>query len=199
MFALSLGQTLVLHGHAASRLAQPTQVVTTGFVASIGLLADITGAFFLAESFVLKKRTKAVRDVRDYWNGNPYRLRSAIYQSIEARAGFFFLLLGFTGQFLGYTDLFPTGRNRFVLLSLLGGVCISVGALLLVHRWTRYRSRREVAREWADPIKKDSENISLESCELYGGALDLNRGQGESVQQFRERIVRLSQEWKPER
>ena len=38
--------------------------MTSDFVSSVGLLFDIAGAFFLAESFVLKKRQETLRETR---------------------------------------------------------------------------------------------------------------------------------------
>jgi len=85
--------------------------ITSGFIGQAGLLLDIIGAFFLSQGFVLKQPEDVVREASSFWNGNPFFLKSAISQRIEARVGFIFLLLGFVGQFLSYTGLFVTGSD----------------------------------------------------------------------------------------
>lgn len=49
-------------------------ILTTGLIGDVGLILDITAAFFLAMSFVLKKQAEMFRETSDYWNGNPFRL-----------------------------------------------------------------------------------------------------------------------------
>jgi hypothetical protein len=88
-------------------------ILTTGLIGDVGLILDITAAFFLAMSFVLKKQAEMFRETSDYWNGNPFRLPSAVRQSLEARVGFMFLALGFLGQFIAYSSWFNSGSDRY--------------------------------------------------------------------------------------
>ena len=129
--------------------------MTDGTVGSVGLLLDVCGAFFLSQSFVLKKRAETVRETRSYWGVNPYSLRSSVYQGIEARIGFAFLSLGFFGQFLVYSGWLRSGRNQWPVPMLLAGL-VSLAASFFVARVVcRAASRRAFSRELGPSIRHE--------------------------------------------
>jgi hypothetical protein len=170
-------------------------IVTSGFVGSIGLVLDISGAFFLAQSFILKRREAVTREASDYFSGNPYRLRSAVFQANEAWVGFAYLLLGFTGQFLGESTLLTNGVDRFPLLIVLIGVA-QLGLVFAIARTVnRERSRRVVAKHFGQLIleqlagEDEATDRSASFCDFYAPALDLKRGKGEADQAFIDRTV----------
>ena len=181
-----------------------SHVFTNGFVGSVGLVLDVCGAFFLAESFVIKKREETLRETRSYWDGNPYSLRSAVYQAIEARVGFGFLFLGFLGQFLAYTGWFTTGENRWPIPMLASGV-VGLGiAILVVRQVSRRSSRRMVATEWGDSMTKalttgptSNDPAKLEEiASSYAIALDVRRQEGEGTDVFVQRLTESLKGWR---
>lgn len=167
----------------------------------IGLLMDIVGAFLLAESFVLKRRDQIVRETNSYWDGNPYSLRSACYQAIEARAGFAHLALGFSAQFVSYTDRLQQGPNRLVLACVIGGLLYGALAVTVVHRVARWYSRRTTSTEMADGVERqlgeaeDADKLqSLAS--FYAPVFDLVQMPGESAADFAARIIERTGSWR---
>lgn len=162
---------------------------------------DITGAFFLAESFVVKRREQIIRETNSYWDGNPYSLRSACYQAVEARAGFAHLAIGFTGQFFSYSDLLTQGPNRLVLACVIGGVLYGAVAVTVVHRVARWYSRRTTSTETAARVEselgKAEDADKLQSlASFYAPVFDLVQAPGESAADFAARIIERTGAWR---
>ena len=177
-------------------------VVTTGFVGALGLMFDITGAFFLAESFVTKRATDVARDVRGYWGGNPYQLASAMRQSVEARAGFACLTAGFVGQFLAYSSLVEPAPNRYPAVVVLVGVLGFSTAVVVVRNRGRAKARTFVSREFGQAIDREINRMRTEAPEKVedialhlAGALDVDREPAETTDAFADRVVALSKRW----
>jgi hypothetical protein len=118
-------------------------------------MLDITGAFFLAMSFVLKKQRQMLKESQSYMDGNPYLLPSAVRQTLEARTGFGFLFLGFMGQFVAYTNWVRAGSDNYPLWVLLGGAVLFAVAFGVVRisgeKWARCDDRGRCP--WADGIQ----------------------------------------------
>jgi hypothetical protein len=171
----------------------------------MGLLLDMIGAFFLAESFVVKRREQTLREASDYYDGNPHRLRSAVHQAIEGRVGFACLLLGFSAQFAANTDWFEAGLNDSPLPLATTGL-VAFGVLFTAVRIvSRRASRRAVARAWGRSIENNlgHEGRSIRTadqvvdlCFFYGHALDLKRNENETSDLFADRIVTCVTRWR---
>jgi hypothetical protein len=180
-------------------------VVTSGFVGAIGLVLDITGAMFLAQSFVLKKKVEIVRDTASYFDINPYLLRSACYQSVEARFGLFFLVLGFIGQFLAYTGVFHGGPTHYVAQTLLIGVLVLVVANVL-SRAVSFRLSRHLlsaqlhgaAIQVLEFLSKQGDSYAdkaAASLNSYGKLIKQRRKDGESTEEYGERLIVLMKQY----
>jgi len=59
--------------------------INSGFLSSIGIVFDIIGAFFLAQSFILKKTDRIVKEASSFYDGNPFLLPSFIIQRIVSK------------------------------------------------------------------------------------------------------------------
>ena len=175
--------------------------MTRGDIGSIGLWLDIIGAFFLAESFVLKKRLEIVSEAGTYLDGNPFLLRSASHQTVEARCGFVFLFFGAVCQLLGQTDLFRSGVAHVSIFFVTVAVFLSILIYFLVRIFSRRYSRRIVANEWAtvmtnelkDFNKTDQEKMT--SALRFGILLDLKQKRNEVNDVFIARLVSRMDQW----
>jgi hypothetical protein len=176
--------------------------MTSGFVSSVGLILDVCGAFFLSESFVLKKREETSRETASYWDGNPFLLRSAVYQTIEARVGFGFLLLGFFGQYLGNSGWFRPGTNRWPIPTLVVGVSLLAVSAVVVRLLSKHRSRRIMAQQWgAGMLHSLKEKAPAEDDKRqrlathYSIAFDVPQRSGEETDAFVDRLVTAVTDW----
>ena len=174
--------------------------MTRGDIGSIGLWFDIFGAFFLAESFVTKKRAEIARETGSYYDRNPFLLRSYSYQAIEARVGFSFLLLGFVCQLFGQTSRFRPGVAQKPMVLGLGAIIFLALIYFLVEISSRHYSRRMIASTssaWNgginDTNKTQDEKIKL--ALYYGIALDLEPMKGEKDEDFIARLTRCLEQW----
>lgn len=174
-------------------------IITTGLIGNVGLVFDISGAFFLAASFVLKHQDKLLKETRTYMDGNPFALPSAIAQTVEARLGAFLLAVGFFGQFIAYTGWVSNGKDDYPTWVLLAGAAAFIGLWFSVSSHIRHKARRAVAREWGKSMTRaldQSPRDKLSSlCEFYAGALGLKRREGESDEGFKTRIIRSIESW----
>lgn len=175
--------------------------MTSGDIGSIGLWLDIIGAFFLAESFILKKRLEVVREVGTYLGGNPFLLRSASHQIIEARSGFVFLFFGAIGQLLGQTDLFRSGVSHVSIGFVLVAVFLSILIYFLIRIFSRRYSRRMVANEWATMMANElrdnnkTQEEKMKSVLRFGIWLDLKQKTGERDDVFITRMASCLDKW----
>lgn len=175
--------------------------MTSGDIGSIGLWLDIIGAFFLAESFILKKRPEIAREARTYIGGNPFLLRSASYQAIEARSGFAFLFLGAVGQLLGQTDIFHAGVARVSICFVLVAIFLSLLIYSLVKILFRRYSRGMVADGWATMMANElndtnkTQEEKMKSALRFGFWLDLKQRRNEMDEVFVARMKRRIDQW----
>jgi len=171
-------------------------IVTSGFVDACGLTLDIAGAFFLASSFAFRDRNALAQDTASYYGGNPFVLRSASYSTIEARVGLGFLVLGFSGQFLGASDVFQSGAAHYWWAVLAAGAALFAVSFAIVRAIARTFSQRLVGLSVAKPIRNHLELFESgkqpdlsRACWLYGKALDCDRAKGESDETYFRRLV----------
>lgn len=175
--------------------------MTSGDIGSIGLWLDIIGAFFLAESIVLKKPLEIVREVGTYLGGNPFLLRSASHQTIKARCGFVFLFFGAVGQLLGQTDLFHSGVAHVSICFVLVAVFLSILIHFLVSIFSRRYSRRMVANEWVTSMANELKDTNktqeekMKSSLRFGIWLDLKQKRNEKDEDFIARMERRVDQW----
>lgn len=169
--------------------------INSGLIANLGLLLGIIGAFFLAESFILKRIARVVKESSTYFNGNPFLLYSNIVQRIEARTGFGFLAFGFFLQFVANTSPVRQGQSSYLWILL--GMVIGAVAFGLVRVVSRKRARREVAKQFGEGMIKALEDLkrSGDAARLkdlvkhYGDALNFSNG-NKDVHMYTERIVK---------
>ena len=150
--------------------------MTSGTVASIGLLFDIAGGFFIAMSFITKTPKEAQREAANLMDGNPLQLRSSLYQSVDAKFGFLFLALGFIGQLLAYSGFFPSDKSQLLGLIVGLGVVMFFSVLFAVREFTKRYSRRHVAHEWRNYVSGNiatNANPSRDLIDLFVMALDV--------------------------
>lgn len=176
--------------------------MTRGDIGSIGLWLDIIGAFFLAESFILKKRPEIAREACTYLDGNTFLLRSASYQAIEARCGFVFLFFGAAGQLLGQTDLFRSGVAHLSIVFVLVAIFLSILIYFLVKMLSRRYSRRSVvAQSWATTLANElndtnkTQEEKMTSALRFGIWLDLKQKRNEKDEVFVARVKRRFDQW----
>lgn len=68
------------------------------FIAILGLIIDINGAWYLSKGLMLKTREQIIKETGfSYSNNDDYTI-SGIYSKIECSIGFIFLFLGFIFQ-----------------------------------------------------------------------------------------------------
>ncbi len=174
-------------------------ILTSGLAGSVGLCFDIIGAFFLARSFVFKRPAEAIVETRSFMDGSPYPLRSITQQSVEARAGFLFLFLGFTGQFVTYTTWLTIGPDRRPLWIVGGAAVVFLMAHQVVLRRGRSRSRQRVAKEWGeaavknlkDAISTNDDSRIERDAWFYGGAMDVPEKKNETAKELAERTIKM--------
>ena len=176
-------------------------VLDSGLVGDLGLALDIMGAFFLAQSFVVKQLEEVVRETGSYYGANPFALRSACYSRVEARVGLFFLALGFTGQFVADTRAFQPGPGSYWWTVILGGTALLGATWALTRARCRALSRRLVSVQAYQGILQvlDMRFGSYPDVELrpqhWGTALDCDRLVGEDDYAYFIRLKRLSGYW----
>ena len=149
---------------------------TSGDIDAIGLCLDIIGAFFLAQGFVMKRREEIGRETRSYYDGNPFLLRSATQQAVEARVGFVFLALGFLGQLISQLTWFSADAAQFPIEIGIGSVAVFAAAATVTRTFKRRLSQRVVAAEWGASMSAAMVDVSDRSAELartWAPALDL--------------------------
>lgn len=175
--------------------------MTSGDITSAGLWFDVIGAFFLTKSIVSKKREEIAREAGTYFGGNVHLLRSSSYQTIQARAGFIFLLVGSVGQLLGQTGWFRFGQTGAQMLIFIGAVVLFGLSVFLIGKFSRRYSRRMVTRVWEPGIRAEladdsrSPEKKMESALRFGTWLDLRPKPGEQNQTFIARNLRSVYNW----
>lgn len=178
-------------------------IVTTGLAGDIGLMLDVTGAFFLAASFVLKKPTHMLREATNYMDGNPFLLPSAVRQALEARVGFVFLFFGFMGQFVADTRWVSRGPDYYPSWLLLVGIAVFVLSWLLVRIAGTRRARRKLAATWGEVMIRNLKNAGPDRVEriagFYGDAFSMRRRKDESWDEFHQRLVGEITQWRHRR
>jgi hypothetical protein len=170
--------------------------LTSSDVSCIGLCLDVIGAFFLAESFLLKRREDIARDSGTYFGSNPFMLRSALSQAIEARIGFGFLGLGFVGQFLSQSGWFAARPARAPTAIVVVALVLWCVAFVVVRLLARNFSRRAVARAWKESMipalqQPDTQppEHRQELATLWGSVLFLAQGTDETDDAFVQRVI----------
>jgi hypothetical protein len=186
------------HKQFSWRVAHP--LLDSGLVGDIGLVLDITGAFFLAQSFVLKKKEEIARETASYFDSNPFLLRNACYSSVEARVGVFFLVLGFVGQYVADTQAFPPGPGSYWWATMLAEAVLLGVVWLLTKARSRAISRRLVSvgayagMSQLVEYQREGRPQPL-NPDHWAAALDCDRQPGEGDYDFFLRLKRLSGYW----
>ena len=172
--------------------------INSGFLSSIGIVFDIIGAFFLAESFLLKKTDKIVKESSSYMDGNPFLLPSFITQRIEAKTGFVFLMLGFLLQMISNTDFVNQGRDKNFWLILVVGLALWLISVLIVRFWSKKSGQSALIKEDGanflrslNEAKKESQERYSKIVSFYGDALDISKRKDEEDFSYAERLTKI--------
>ena len=170
--------------------------INSGFLSSIGIVFDIIGAFFLAESFLLKKTDKIVKESSSYMDGNPFLLPSFITQRIEVKTGFGFLMLGFLLQMISNADFVNQGRDKIFWLILPVGLVLWLISVLIVRFWSKKLGQAALLKEDGvnflkslNEVKKEDQERYNKLALFYGEALDLKKSDDEDDQSYSERVM----------
>ncbi|OGD56171.1 hypothetical protein A2V71_04425 [Candidatus Berkelbacteria bacterium RBG_13_40_8] len=172
--------------------------INSGLVANSGIIFDIIGAFFLAESFLLKKNDKIIKESSSYFDGNPFLLPSYIIQRLEARTGFFFLMLGFLLQYFANSEYVSQGRDKYTLALLVIGFISWIIAFIILKIIGKALAQKALIKEDGknflrgieDTKKQNNENFT-KLVKFYGDALDIPQKRGENTIVYSKRIVNL--------
>ncbi len=172
--------------------------INSGFTTSIGIAFDIIGAFFLAESFLLKKTERIVKEASSFYDGNPFLLPSFIIQRIEARTGFVYLLLGFSLQFIANTDFIKQGRDINLWFIIIGSIALWLVSFLIVKICgKKFAQRTLIDKDGANflrslkEIKKENNERYLKLAHFYGEALDISQGRDEKDSSYAKRLIKI--------
>jgi hypothetical protein len=160
--------------------------INSGFLSSIGIVFDIIGAFFLAESFLLKKYDRILKESSSFWGGNPFLLPSLITQRIEAKTGFIFLMLGFLLQMISNADFVNQGRDKDFWLILVFGLTLWLISMSIIKFWSKSSGQSALITEYGanflkslDKAEKKDQKGYSELAHFYGDALDLKKDNNE--------------------
>ncbi len=169
--------------------------INSGLISNIGIILDIIGAFFLAESFLLKKTNQIVKESSSFWNGNPFLLPSYITQRLEAKTGFVYLLFGFLLQYFANSTLIQQGPDRYVKELLLIGFVLWLMSYLLLKVINRLLARKALIKEdggnflrGLKDAKEQGDKRFIELAKFYGEALDISRNRKEAELPFAKRV-----------
>jgi hypothetical protein len=171
--------------------------VDSGVLSSFGVGMDLIGAFFLSQSLFIKNLDKTIIEASDYMNGNPYRLKSAIYQRIDAITGFIFLALGFFFQFIANLNFIPKGENDILSLTITLLVLLALLAWSITGPIKRDQSRKSIietfllrtALELTSKSSMKTKDQFLEAAKFYGEAIGIKPENNERAEQYAERIL----------
>jgi len=175
----------------------------SGDIGTMGLFLDIFGAFFLAQGFIIKSAEATVVEASDYMDGNPYRLRSAIYQRIEAWTGFIFLFIGFALQLSTYQSFVTKGSNDNVSFTMGVPVVLVLCTILITNRLkkrlaynainTAFNFKRRVALELTTKRSMKSEDQQAKAAKFYGEVIGIKRKNSETVDRYIDRVLKSYQ------
>jgi len=172
--------------------------INSGFLSSIGIVFDIIGAFFLAQSFILKKTDRIVKEASSFYDGNPFLLPSFIIQRIEAKTGFGFLMLGFLLQMISNADFVDQGRDKNFWLILLAGLVLWVIFVFIVRFWGKKLGQNALMKEDGanflrslNEAKKEGQERYSKLARFYGDALDISKRKGEEDFSHAERLTKI--------
>lgn len=109
----------------------------------MGLLFDITGAYWLAKSIVWRSKRQIELETKTFYGSNPFALAAAREAKEYGWFGFAFLFIGFSLQALG--QIFPNLK-----IKLLWFLIIIIVLLLfsnIFSAWTRKKSNKSLPEE----------------------------------------------------
>lgn len=170
--------------------------INSGSVTSIGIVFDIIGAFFLAQSFLFKKIDRIIKETSSYYNGNPFLLPSCIAQRLEAKTGFVFLFIGFLTQMIANTDIINQGKDKIFWLIIILGVLLWLITLLIVKCWAKKiclsiqieRNGDSFLKSLNETKEKNPEKLTNLAL-FFGDALDFFKGKNENNISYNERLI----------
>ena len=172
--------------------------INSGFLSSIGIIFDIIGAFFLAQSFLLKKTDRIVKEASSFFDGNPFLLPSFIIQRIEAKTGFGFLMLGFLLQMISNADFVNQGRDKNFWLILTIGLVLWLISVLIIKFWGKKLGQAVLIKEDGanflkslNEAKKESQERYIKLACFYGDAMDISKRKDEEDFSYAERVTKI--------
>lgn len=164
------------------------------FLSLIGLLLDIIGAFFLAKSFIFKKIEAIKKEGSTTYKSNPHFIKSMIFQRIEAKCGFVYLFLGFSGQCLGV--VFQGSINR-ISIKCYGAFFLLPFIFAISWSWIHKKSKQSFVKlmkkdfiEILNDEPKYFDRLNEQRILSLGDTLFLLKKQkNENIDDFRERLI----------
>jgi hypothetical protein len=173
---------------------------TNGLIGTIGLALDIIGAFYLARHFLKRNPEAFVEESRTLYGSNPFVLRSAAQQAVDAWVGFFHLLAGFLAQALAYSGWFQTGPDRYFLFILAATIAYFCISFPLYQRACIRSSRRRLARTFKETITRSfsedrGDQARLVTARFYARVLDLHEDESMAAEDLEKTIREKVEEW----
>jgi len=115
--------------------------------------------------------------------------------------GLFFLVLGFTSQFLGASDIFPSGPANYWWAILTAGARLLVAAFLIVRHVAKRFSQHLLGPSIVKSIQQildlfdDNKRTAAQlnhDCSLFGKALDCKRKMDQDDKTYLRRLGRFA-------